>query len=132
MLNAKDNDTFPYRILVIDNQLSQLKLMKSRLSNYGCTVVTVDSAEEAEQMLKWGERFSLIITALKMPWLNGLQFCKRIKARYPEIKVCALSGNLEEFEIDELERSGFDSIYEKPISNERLKQMLVNAHKACP
>ena len=132
MLHAKDNDTFPFRILVIDNQLSQLKLMKSRLSNYGCTVVTVDSAEEAEQMLKWGERFSLIITALKMPWLNGLQFCKRIKARYPEIKVCALSGNLEEFELDELERSGFDSIYEKPISNERLKQMLVNAHKACP
>ncbi len=125
MLNSKSDDTFLFRILVIDNQRSQLKLMKDRLSKFGCTVVTVDSAEEAEQIIKWGERFSLIITALKMPWLNGLQFCKRIKAQYPGISVCALSASIGEFEKEELKASGFDAVYSKPISNSQIMQMLL-------
>ncbi len=125
MLNSKSDDTFLFRILVIDNQRSQLKLMKDRLSKFGCTVVTVDSAEEAEQIIKWGERFSLIITALKMPWLNGLQFCKRIKAQYPGILVCALSASIGEFEKEELKASGFDAVYSKPISNSQIMQMLL-------
>jgi len=86
--------------------------------------VTVDSAEEAEQIIRWGEQFSLIITDLRMPWLNGAQFCKRVKALHPELKVCALSGNLEYFEEHELASSGFDGIYQKPVSDKLLKEIL--------
>ena len=127
MPKANCSDISPLKILVIDDQLSQLKLMKSMLSRYGCQVVTVDSAEEAEQIIRWGERFSLIITDLRMPWLNGAQFCKRVKALHPELKVCALSGNLENFEEHELTRCGFDGVYQKPVSGELLREMLKHA-----
>ena len=127
MPNENCSDTFKYRILVIDDQRSQLKLMKSLLSKYGCTVVTMDSAEEAEQTIQWGEHFNLIITDLKMPWLNGLQFCKRMKACHPEVLIYALSGNIEAFDEDELKNSGFDGIFQKPISSETVKQILVSA-----
>lgn len=127
MPNLNCNDSFNYRILVIDDQRSQLKLMKILLSKYGCTVVTMDSAEEAEQIIQWGEHFNLIITDLKMPWLNGLQFCKRVKALHPDVLIYALSGNIEAFDKDELENSGFDGIFQKPISSEALKQILANA-----
>lgn len=127
MLNENCSDTFKYRILVIDDQRSQLKLMKSLLSKYGCSVVTMDSSEEAEQIILWGEHFNLIITDLKMPWLNGLQFCKRIKARHPDVLIYALSGNIEAFDEDELKNSGFDAIFQKPITRETIKQILVSA-----
>lgn len=125
MLKNIHNENDPRKILVIDDHRSQLKLMKNRLSRYGCNVVTADSAEEAVQMMQWGERFDIIITDLKMPWLNGIQFCRQVKADYPEIQVFALSGNISEYDKDELESSGFDGIYEKPISEEMLIQILV-------
>jgi len=118
---------FPHKILVIDEQRSHLKRMRNRLSRYGCKVITSDSAEEAVEMIQWGERFSLIITALKMPWLDGIQFCRRVKASYPEFWVVALSGNLDAFDRDELEKSGFDGIFEKPVTDELLEEILKTA-----
>ena len=40
------------KILVVDDQRSQLKLMKKMLEKIGYMAVTVDSAEEAEYILR--------------------------------------------------------------------------------
>ncbi len=131
MPEEKTFEMFPHRVLVIDDQRSHLKLMKNRLSRFGCRVVTSDSAEEAVEMIQWGERFSLIITDLKMPWLDGIQFCKRVKASHPGFRVVALSGNLDAFDRDELEDSGFDGIYEKPVTDEMVRRILETAPRSC-
>ena len=112
------------RILVVDDNLSQLKLMKKLLGKLGYMTVTVDSAEEAEYILRCGEHFSLIITDLRMPWLNGLNFCRRVKILNPDLKIYALSGYLYNFDIKELEDAGFDGIYQKPISKANLEEIL--------
>ena len=112
------------KILVVDDNLSQLKLMKELLGKLGHLTVTVDSAEEAEFLLKHGEQFSLIITDLRMPWLNGLNFCRRVKNLNPDLKIYALSGCLYNFDMDELEDAGFDGIYQKPISKSNLEKIL--------
>lgn len=127
MSETNTGESFPYKILVIDDQVSHLRLMKKWLTRLGYRVVTVDSAEEAVEMIQWGERFSLIITDIKMPWLNGIQFCKQVKARYPEFGVVALSGHISEFDRQEMESSGFDGIYEKPITEALLKEILEDA-----
>jgi CheY-like chemotaxis protein len=112
------------KILVVDDNLSQLKLMKELLGKLGHMTVTVDSAEEAEYILRDGERFSLIITDLRMPWLNGLNFCRRAKILNPDLKIYALSGCLYNFDMNELEDAGFDGIYQKPISKANLEEIL--------
>ena len=112
------------KILVVDDNLSQLKLMKKLLGKLGHMTVTVDSAEEAEYILRCGEHFSLIITDLRMPWLNGLNFCRRVKILNPELKIYALSGYLFNFDMKELEDAGFDGIYQKPISKSNLEEIL--------
>jgi len=112
------------KILVVDDDLSQLKLMKKLLGKLGHMAVTVDSAEEAELILKYGEHFSLIITDLKMPWLNGLNFCRRVKILNPDLKIYALSGYLYYFDKIELEDAGFDGVYQKPISKANLEKIL--------
>lgn len=112
------------KVLVVDDHLSQLRLMRIMLEKLGYMAVTVDSAEEAEYILKSGETFSLIITDLKMPWLDGLDFCKRAKVLHPDIKIYALSGCLDDFNVDELEKAGFDGIYQKPITRSYLREIL--------
>jgi len=112
------------KILVVDDNLSQLKLMKELLGKLGHMAVTVDSAEEAEYILKYGEHFSLIITDLRMPWLNGLNFCRRVKSLNPDLKIYALSGYLYNFDMNELEDAGFDGIYQKPINKANLEEIL--------
>ena len=112
------------KILVIDDQLSQLRLMRQMLEKFGYLAVTVDSAEEAEHILRLGESFSLIITDLKMPWLNGLNFCRKAKILNPNTKIYALSGCLDDFDMNELEEAGFDGIYQKPICKAHLIEIL--------
>ena len=112
------------KILVVDDNLSQLRLMKELLEKLGHMTVTVDSAEEAEHILRYGEHFSLIITDLRMPWLNGLNFCRKVKILNPDLKIYALSGYLYNFDMNELEDAGFDGMYQKPISKADLEEIL--------
>ena len=112
------------KILVVDDDLSHLKLMKKLLRKLGHIVVTAASAEEAEHILRYEEHFSLIITDLRMPWLNGLDFCRRVKILKPDLKIYALSGCVHNFDMNELANAGFDGIYQKPIIKSNLAEIL--------
>ena len=112
------------RVLVVDDQPSQLRLMRQMLETLGYVAVTVDSAEEAEHILSFGESFYLIITDLKMPWLNGLKFCRKMKNLNPDLKIYALSGCLYDYEPKDIEKAGFDGIYQKPLSKALLIEIL--------
>ena len=112
------------KVLVVDDQPSQLKLMRRMLETLGYMAVTVDSAEEAEYILRFGENFSVIITDLRMPWLNGLNFCKKAKIINPNLKIYAVSGYLYDFDPNDLKKAGFDGIYQKPIRKAHLLEML--------
>jgi CheY-like chemotaxis protein len=102
------------KILVVDDDLTYLKLMRILLEKLGHIVVTSDSAEEAEHILRYEDKFSLIITDLRMPWLNGLDFCRKVKMLKPDLKIYAFSGWIHNFDMNELEDAGFDGIYQKP------------------
>lgn len=118
------------KILVIDDQRSHLRLMKRMLERCGCSPVTVDSAEEAELILKWNPDFNALITDLKMPWLDGVKFCKRTKRKHPGMKIYALSGNLGEYDRKDLEDAGFDGVYQKPVRFEMVEDILSAMQKS--
>ena len=112
------------KILVVDDNLTHLKLMRKLLDKLGHIVVIADSAEEAEHILRYEEHFSLIITDLRMPWLNGLDFCRRVKILNPDLKIYALSGWISNFDMNELEDAGFDGIFEKSNSKANIAEIL--------
>jgi CheY-like chemotaxis protein len=118
------------KILVIDDQRSHLRLMKRMLERFGWRAVTVDSAEEAELILEWNPDFHALITDLKMPWLDGVEFCRNTKNRYPKIKIYALSGNIEAYDRNELDDAGFDGIYQKPVRLEIIEDILKAIEKS--
>ncbi len=111
------------KILVIDDNASQCKIIKKLFEAHGYSVVALDSPEEALYLLEWKE-FDVIITDLRMPWMNGAEFCRQSRKFRPETLIYALSGYIQEFDRNELLEAGFDGIFSKPIQIDLLKDAI--------
>ena len=114
------------KILVVDDQIDHLKLVKAILEKLGWNADIVDSAEEAVMILEWHHDYCAIITDLKIPWMNGIDFCKIVKKKYPQILVFALTGNPDFFSHRDLNSAGFDGFYFKPITVKTIENILLD------
>ena len=111
------------KILVIDDNPTQCKVIKKLFESCGYSVVALDSPEEALYLLEWKD-FDVIITDLRMPWMNGAEFCRRSRKTGPDMLIYALSGYIHEFDRNELLEAGFDGIFSKPIRIELLRDAI--------
>jgi len=111
------------KILVIDDNATQCKLLKKLFESYGYSVVALDSPEEALYLLEW-KVFDVIITDLRMPWMDGAEFCRLSRRTRSDTLIYALSGYVHEFDRKELLEAGFDGIFSKPIRIDLLKDAI--------
>ncbi|MGD8291724.1 MAG: response regulator [Desulfobacterales bacterium] len=111
------------KILVIDDNPTQCKVIKKLFESCDFSVVALDSPEEALYLLEWKD-FNVIITDLRMPWMNGAEFCRRARRTQPDMLIYALSGYIHEFDRNELVEAGFDGIFSKPIRIELLRDAI--------
>ncbi len=114
------------KILVVDNEEDQRRLMSVILTEFGYAVKTASSAEAALKCMD-SENYQLIITDLIMPGMDGTELCERIKCIRPGVKVYAISGHIELYDDDKLEKLGFDGIIKKPVSMNALKETIESA-----
>jgi PAS domain S-box-containing protein len=69
------------RVLYVDDESSLLDLAKVYLEHSGdFTVTTATSAPEAIQLLE-KERFDVIVSDYQMPYMDGIEFLKHLKAK---------------------------------------------------
>ena len=76
------------RILYVDDEIINLELLQLTFMNE-FKVITASSAKEGLKLLEQNPDFHVVISDLKMPVMNGLDFIKLVKQNYPE-KVCML------------------------------------------
>ncbi|MFH0996808.1 MAG: response regulator [Pseudomonadota bacterium] len=111
----------PIKILVVDNEEDQRRLISIILTKFGYSVKTVSSAEAALIDINSAD-YKLIITDLIMPEMDGTELCERIKRIRPKAKVYAISGHAELYDDNKLAQFGFDGVIQKPVSMNRLKE----------
>ena len=114
------------KILVVDNEEDQRRLLSVILTQFGYAVKDVSSAEAALKSID-SEKYHLIITDLIMPEMDGTELCERIKRIRPDVKVYAISGYIELYDDNKLEQFGFDGIIKKPITMNSLKETVESA-----
>ena len=85
------------KILYVDDEAINLELLQLTFMNE-LEVLTATSAREGLKILETQPEIHVIISDLKMPVMNGLDFIKKIKICYPE-KVCMLLTGFMESEI---------------------------------
>ncbi|MBF0233466.1 MAG: PAS domain-containing protein [Desulfamplus sp.] len=80
-------------ILLVEDQVSILKMAKSILEPIGYTVFTAATPGEAVRTaLNHNGDIDLLITDVVMPEMNGLELSKNVISIYPDIKCLFMSG----------------------------------------
>jgi len=112
----------PPRILVVDDEPANLRLMRAYLSAERFDVVTALSGEEALHHISTGE-VDLVLLDIRMPGMDGLEVCRRIRQnpvneRLPVVFITAELNDLDS-EVAGLE-AGADEYLHKPVQRTML------------
>lgn len=114
-------------ILIVDDNDTNLKVLKSQLEIWNLHAVSTHSAAEALELLKAGKVFDMIITDMQMPVMDGLAFTRVIKKLYPHLPVILLSsvGNETQKNYPNL----FAATLTKPVKQHHLSMAIQNEFK---
>jgi len=119
------NSEIKRNILVVDDEAQITRVLKTTLSSQGYGIRTAADGEEAlHQMKGWSP--DLIITDLRMPNMDGLELCRRVRmeSRTPII-VLSVKGE-ETIKVEALD-AGADDYITKPF---RVNELLARVRAA--
>ncbi|NBI07098.1 sigma-54-dependent transcriptional regulator [Senegalia massiliensis] len=80
-----------YKILLVDDEESFLKIYKKILKKSGYETITASNGLQALEVLE-KESISLIISDIVMPKMDGITLLKKVKNKYKNIPVLLLTG----------------------------------------
>ena len=103
-----EGDSQRFHIAVLDDEPMICELLHDNLCEQGHRVSCFATPQELLATL-WRQRFDVILSDVKMPTMNGLEFYERVAERYPTQarRILFLSGDVAGMQIRGfLERTG--------------------------
>ena len=114
----------PSRILVVEDNPKNLKLVRDVLTHSGYEVIDATSGEDGVRLAQ-EQAPDLILMDLQLPGIDGAEALRRIRAGegswVPVVAVTAFAMNDDRTRAFE---SGFDGYVEKPISVRALSEQI--------
>ncbi|WP_207429069.1 two-component regulator propeller domain-containing protein [Pedobacter sp. SYSU D00535] len=106
------------RVLIVDDNQTNLLILRTQLELLKLEVVSASSAPEALSILSQDQGFHLIISDMHMPEIDGVGLAKAIKFKLPQIPIMLLSsvGDESRTKYPEL----FNSVLSKPVKQHQL------------
>lgn len=113
-------------ILVVDDDASLLKLLSIRLHSEGYAVTTATSVDMAIRLIS-DQKFSAILSDLRMPGKDGLYLLDYVKEHQPSLPVVLITahGSIDDAVI--ATEKGALGFITKPIDHIKLREALANA-----
>ena len=123
------NSEVKRNILVVDDEAQITRVLKTTLSSQGYGIRSASDGEEALQLMKdWTP--DLVVTDLRMPNMDGLELCRRIRTE-SRIPIIVLSVKGEDTIKVEALDAGADDYITKPFSiNELLARVRAALRRA--
>lgn len=122
MTSSRSNES-PTRILVIDDDEDILNLFSDFLKKEGYGVTSfLDPLKALEEIHRRPQRYSIIITDVRMPGISGIELMRRIRKINHDIKMIIISA----FELngEDLRNIRYDNFIEKPVHMQYLAQTI--------
>lgn len=114
------------KILVVEDEEGMREFLKILLGKERYEVVTCASATEAMEKIK-EEDFSVVVTDMKMPGMDGLELLEAVKQTDPLIPVILMTGYASmESAIEALNKGAFAYLL-KQARNEEIRQFVRKA-----
>ena len=113
-------------ILVVDDVPINLKVVEVLLKPFGANVELVNNGKDALEMMKQ-KKYDLILLDHMMPGMDGVETLKQareISDYYKDVAIIAMTGNASATARDEYLCMGFTDYLEKPILQDKMKEIL--------
>jgi CheY-like chemotaxis protein len=106
-----------------------LNLYKSVAASMGMGITTAMNGREALDMLQLDEGFSLIITDMNMPVMDGIEFTRQLRMNqaFADVPVIMITTESERSQQDIARKAGVTDFMQKPFAVEKLQEKI----KAC-
>jgi len=107
-------------ILIVDDERNYLLVLEALLSEEDYQVITAEGARRGLECLEEND-LDVVITDMKMPEMDGMEFMERVRLRQPDLPVIMMTafGSVEKA-VEAMRKGAFDYIL-KPFKNEELK-----------
>jgi YesN/AraC family two-component response regulator len=115
------------KVLYVDDEYINLDLLRLTFLNE-FEIITAESGAEGLDILHADPEIKVVISDLKMPGMDGLEFIREVKSRDPD-KVCMLLTGFLESEVM-LEGFNQELLFRylmKPFKKEELKSTILEA-----
>jgi adenylate cyclase len=111
----------PARILIVDDNPANVKILQTRLSADGYEVVTAADGEEALARARQDSP-DLILLDVMMPKLNGLEVCRRLRADpdFPFTPIIMVTAMADPKDVVAGLEAGGDEYLTKPVDHSAL------------
>ena len=113
------------RILVVEDNVTNLKLVRDVLTHSGYEVIEATTGEDGVRLAEEAAP-DLILMDLQLPGIDGTEALRRIKSSRHEVPVIAVTAFAMDDDRTRAFRSGFDGYVEKPLSMRRLRQQVAD------
>jgi CheY-like chemotaxis protein len=110
----KTTSDFQAKILLIDDTRNGRLVRSALLKEIGCDVEMAPSGEEGLALFQV-DRFDVVITAYRMPGMDGLEVIARIRQVDPQARIILLSKLAEPLGLNE-ENTGADAVIAKSFN----------------
>jgi len=111
------------RVLLVDDNKTNLIILKTQLEQWKLETVTCSSAQKALEILSSDERFNLVISDMEMPGMDGAGLALEIKNRPNPVPVILLSS------IGDTSRKKYPGLFSailiKPVKQNQLLKSIV-------
>lgn len=108
-------------ILVIDDDLDLIKMLKILLLNQSYKVITTNEIRKAKELIELYD-IDLIISDVKMPQVDGFTLVKWIRSKGYQGKILMMSAFSELLDIKHAHDAGADDFLLKPMKQKNLLQ----------
>jgi len=112
-------------VLVLDDDILR-ETVTEMLRLIGFRADYAKNAKEACDKLKTGD-YTFLLTDIKMPDINGVDFLKKVRQKMPDICAIAMTGYPEDFGYVEVIKAGASDFINKPFSIEELEAKIRRA-----
>ncbi len=109
------------KVLIIDDNATNLTILKNQLEQWKLTPLLAASATEALKILSQQDRIDLVITDMQMPDMDGLQLSQQIKSKYT-VPIILLSSIGDENKRKHHEL--FFAMLNKPVKQQQLLRVV--------
>ena len=107
-------------ILVAEDEDNNFLFFKETLTEYNIKVLRAHNGIEAVNICFTNPNINLVLMDLKMPFLDGYEATKQIKALKPQLPIIAQTAHALTTDRDKVKKEGFAGYISKPIKIEEL------------